>query len=72
MKIIKETLIGNNTKSFTTDYTKPSCGECENEKDCCLYCGAELSYTPGEEGGFCSIACVDSWYETSTNPEEEE
>ena len=30
----------------------------------CLYCGAKLDFIPINDGGFCSIECEDSYYET--------
>ena len=35
-----------------------------NEKYTCLYCGTKLDFVPTEDGGFCSIECEDSYFET--------
>ena len=38
----------------------------KEEEYFCLYCGVKLDFVPTEDGGFCSIECEDSYYETGS------
>lgn len=44
--------------------------EAEEEVNYCLCCGAKLDFIPTKDGGFCSIKCEDSYFETGGQSDE--
>ena len=58
-----EALINNCTDDDEKILLKRELGGIE-EVNNCLYCGVKLDFIPTKDGGFCSIECEDSYFET--------
>ena len=54
---------GNSVEEMMREYKKDYIDK--GKKHFCLYCGTELDFVPTKDGGFCSIECEDSYFETN-------